>query len=270
MSTGASDTSEWAAVANQAAPSWYLDALVGRQKREVHQRFVRDCARGLKPRTVLKTDVFEEAFGSDQILFDLLPEARLTVGMDIAPEAVGGAAGRAPGSGFSFLAADVRRLPFRAEAFDLVISTSTLDHFTLRGDLQVALRELVQVLRPGGRLVITLDNPWNPMFFLLRAWSHTRWCPFPLGHTMSLAELTRSLEAQGMRVLATDWLIHNPRLVSTLLFVGLRRLMGARADVPIRALLKFFGLFAHLPTRRLTACFIAACARKPEVAEQPI
>ena len=264
------DALEWAAVASEAAPSWYLDALVGRQKREAHQRFIRVSVRGLKPRTILKTDVFEEAFGSDQILFDLYPEASLTVGMDIAVEAAKGAARRAPGGGFSFLATDVRRLPFRAEAFDLIISTSTLDHFPLRGDVSVALKELVHVVRPGGRLVITLDNPWNPMLFLLRAWSRTRWCPFPLGHTMSLPELTRTLEALGMQVLATDWLIHNPRMISTLLFVGLRRLMGARADLPIRALLWFFGLFAHLPTRRMTACFVAACARKPGAGERPV
>jgi SAM-dependent methyltransferase len=264
------DASQWAAVASQAAPSWYLDPLVGRQKREVHQRFLRDCARGLAPRTVLKTDVFEEAFGPDQILFDLQPEARLTVGMDIAREAAAGAAGRAPGSGFSFLVADVRRLPFRAGAFDLVISTSTLDHFAVRRDLDVALEELVRVVRPGGRLAITLDNPWNPMLFPLRAWSHTRWGPFPLGHTMSLAKLTRGLEARGMQVLATDWLIHNPRLVSTLMFLALRRLLGARADPPIRGLLRFFGLFAHSPARWMTACFVAACARKPEAGEHAI
>jgi SAM-dependent methyltransferase len=257
------DTSDWETVASQAAPSWYLDPLVGRQKRELHQRFIRASTRGLKPQTILKTDVFEEAFGSDHILFDLWPQADLTVGMDIAPGAAGRAANRSPGSGFSFLAADVRRLPFRPEAFDLVVSTSTLDHFALLGDLHVALRELVRVVRPGGRLVITLDNPWNPMLVLLRALSRTRWCPFPLGHTMSLAALTRGLEALGMQVTATDWLIHNPRLVSTLLFVGLRRLMGAHADRPIRALLKFFGLFAHLPTRPMTACFVAASARKP-------
>lgn len=262
------DTLEWAAVASQAAPSWYLDSLVGRQKREVHQRFIRASARGMKPDTVLKTDVFEEAFGCDHILFDLGTEARLSVGMDVACGTAGRAAARSPGRGFSFLAADVRCLPFQAEAFDLVISTSTLDHFAVRGDLDLALKELVRILRPGGRLAITLDNPWNPMFLLLRALSRTRWSPFPLGRTMSLPELTRRLEAQGMQVMATDWLIHNPRLLSTLLFVALRRVLGEYAGLPIRALLWFFGLFAHLPTRRFTACFVAAGAQKPEL-EQP-
>jgi hypothetical protein len=75
--------------------------------------------------------------------------------------------------------------------------------------------------------------------------------------------LVRRLEEAGLEVLATDVLIHNPRLISTLLFLALRRLLGRRADAPIRTLLKLFAALGHLPTRRFTACFVAACARKP-------
>jgi hypothetical protein len=73
----------------------------------------------------------------------------------------------------------------------------------------------------------------------------------------------------GMQVMATDWLIHNPRPFSTLRFVGLRLLMGTRADLPIRALRWFFGLCARLPTWCLTACLVAACLWKLELGEQP-
>ena len=96
MTKDALDASGWMMVASQAAPSSYLDPLMGRQKAEVHQRFIRAGARDLKPQAVLKADVFEEAFGSDYILFDLWPAQRLTVSMDIAPEASGGAASQPP------------------------------------------------------------------------------------------------------------------------------------------------------------------------------
>jgi hypothetical protein len=53
-------------------------------------------------------------------------------------------------------------------------------------------------------------------------------------------------------------------MVSTLLFRALRLLLGRRADVPIRALLAAFAAIGRLPTRRFTACFVAARACKPE------
>jgi len=87
MTKDAMDASGWTTIASQAAPSSYLDPLMGRQKAKVHQRFIRAGARDLKPQAVLKADVFEEAVGSDHILFDLWPAERLTVGMDIALEA---------------------------------------------------------------------------------------------------------------------------------------------------------------------------------------
>jgi hypothetical protein len=58
-------------------------------------------------------------------------------------------------------------------------------------------------------------------------------------------------------------LIHNPRLVSTALFMALRRTLGRRADGPIRFLLGSFERLGRLPTREYTACFVAVCGRKP-------
>jgi hypothetical protein len=71
------------------------------------------------------------------------------------------------------------------------------------------------------------------------------------------------LQQVGLELVATGVLIHNPRLISTLLFLGLRRLLGRRADPVIQALLRFFALPGRLSTRGFTACFVAACARKP-------
>jgi hypothetical protein len=58
-------------------------------------------------------------------------------------------------------------------------------------------------------------------------------------------------------------LIHNPRLISTLLFLVLRRLLGRHADLPIGALLRLFHAFRGWPASEVTACFVAACASKP-------
>jgi SAM-dependent methyltransferase len=255
--------SEEAHRAAAGGDSWYLDPLVAEQKRRVHQELVRRWSRGVSPRTVLKTDVFEEANGDDRILFDLFPSEAHAVGMDIAPGYLAAARKRAPENGFSFVRTDVRACAFATGSFDLVLSNSTLDHFATRGELRAALKELVRILRPGGVLIVTLDNPENPMYALLRWVTGRNWTPFVLGETASIRQLNTWLAECGVEITANEWLIHNPRLISTGLFMILRKLFGRFADPPVRTLLWMFALAARLPTRRFSACFVAACARKP-------
>ncbi|HUA21164.1 MAG TPA: class I SAM-dependent methyltransferase [Bryobacteraceae bacterium] len=246
-----------------ASPSWYLDPLVAKQKREVHQQWIRDLL-GSRPRDlILKTDLFEEAYGLDRILDDLFPEARLAVGIDLNLNTVRAAASR-DGSRFVPAASDVRHLPFRPASVDVVVSTSTLDHFESRAELAASIDELARILRPGGTLFITLDNPRNPLYHLLRWASRRGWTPFRLGQTISLSALARMLEARGFVIENTEYLIHNPRLISTILFLSLRKAFGRRADVPVQALLKLFAAGGYLPIRAFTACFVAVCAIKPE------
>ena len=63
----------------------------------------------------------------------------------------------------------MRHLPFAQGAFDGIVSNSTLDHFQSLDDLLVSLKELFRVLRPGGQMILTLDNLSNPII-LLRNW----------------------------------------------------------------------------------------------------
>ncbi|MGD0201806.1 MAG: class I SAM-dependent methyltransferase [Bryobacteraceae bacterium] len=254
---------EWESVGSRPSPSWYLDRLVAAQKRRVHQELIWRWTHDLEVSRVLKTDVFEEAYGGDQILFDLFPGAALAIGMDVAWQTAQRAQAKCGNPRVGFLVSDVRSLGVRSESVDAVVSTSTLDHLDSREALVAALKELTCVLRPGGLAVVTIDNPENPLYALLRWASRRGWAPYPLGYTVSLSGLVRGLEAAGLEVLATDTLIHNPRLISTFLFLALRRLLGRRADGPIRALLAVFAALGRLPTRRFTACFVAACARKP-------
>ncbi len=248
--------------ASEGAPSWYLDSLVAAQKQEVHTELARRWSKGLNAQTVLKTDLFEEAFGHDSVLLEIAPEARHATGIDIAEGTVAKARRRFSRAGFYFVTGDVRRLPFPDNTFDLVFSNSTLDHFQTVSEVHASLHELVRVNRPGGLIIVTLDNPSNPLYYPLRTATQRGWTPFALGCTLSDKQLNASLEQCGMEVLANDWLIHNPRLISTALFLALRRALGERADAPIRGLLKSFGVLGRLPLRRFTACFVAVCARK--------
>ena len=260
--------SEWDQVASRAHPSRYLDPLVAKQKQDVHVNLFQGWMPASASRA-LKTDVFEEAFGADALLERLAPLCQTWIGMDVAAETVRQARARSELHGAQFLACDVRHVPLRSGSLDAIVSNSTLDHFAEQRDFETAIAELARLLGPGGRLLITVDNPRNPLLWPLRWLSRLRRSPFALGYTPSATVLRQTLQRAGLQVLDTCRLIHNPRGVSTLLFLALRRLAGPRADPLIQWLLDAFAELERLPTRGFTACFLAACAVRPPLAAPP-
>ncbi len=224
------------------------------------------------PARLLKTDLFEEAFGEDQLLFDISSDGQ-KFGIDLGHSTVKYAKAKAPklaapGSGgstasFHFGVADLRTLPFKPQSFDMIISTSSLDHFASGHDFRQAVQQIISALAPGGRLIVTMDNLWNPLYFPLKWLSRFSWSPYPLGYTPSLTRLTKILVHNNLNVLKTDCLVHNPRLVSTALFLLLRRILGNRASPWIAAILKAFSWLDSLPTRYISACFVAVVAEVP-------
>ncbi len=254
---------QWDELGSRDQPSWYLDPLVAAQKKQLNARLIRRWLPERISGPLLKTDLFEEAHGTDQILFDLFSEPPQTIGTDISHATAHQAARLCPRGDFAFIAADVRRLPLRDGSCGAIISTSTLDHFDTAGEYRASVSELSRVLRPGGVLVITMDNPGNPLYGVLRWMSHKGWAPFLLGYTPSLNHLCESLTDAGLSVTGTGRMIYNPRGLSTVLFLGLRKVLGKHADGPIRLLLSLFAATGKLPARRWTACFNAARAVKP-------
>jgi SAM-dependent methyltransferase len=84
-------------------------------------------------------------------LADRVPAAAELAGIDAAAAMIetASAAGRDDRLRFSVGVAE--RLPYPAAAFDLVVSTTSFDHWA---DQQAGLTECARVLRPGGRLVL--------------------------------------------------------------------------------------------------------------------
>lgn len=245
---------------NRRSRSWYLDPLVARQKQQVHLELVARWA-GKNAGRLLKTDLFEEANGADQLLFDLCGDCGMAIGFDHDLEVVARAGLRRPdGAAIGLLASDARSIPFKTGCIDVVVSNSTLDHFQEKSDLAVALKELARILRPGGVLILTLDNPLNPLYWPLRWLSAAG--PFRLGYTPLPSELRKQLDAAHLEVVGSASLIHNPRGISTLLFLAIRRVLGQWADPVIRGLLRCFAALGSLPTRRFTCCFCAVAARR--------
>ncbi len=252
----------WRQVADRERPSWYLDPLVAAQKKQVHAGFLRTWL-PRDARRVLKTDVFEEAFGEDSLLPDLahaFPGSQQWIAMDLSAKIAARAQARVKLLSVCFLAADVRALPLRSHCLDAILSNSTLDHFDTRQEFETSVQELAHTLRPGGRLIVTVDNSVNPLYLVLRWLSRLRWAPLPLGYSTSRAGLQSILGKAGLQMVATGRLLPNPRLFSTALIPLLRRLLGPRVDRPIQWLLDRFSTLERWPTREFTACFVTACA----------
>lgn len=77
------------------------------------------------------------------------------LGVDLTPEMVERAAASVPAA--SFAEADLRALPADDASFDLVVCGLALSHL---GDLGAGVAELARVLRPGGRLVVSVLHPF--------------------------------------------------------------------------------------------------------------
>jgi ubiquinone/menaquinone biosynthesis C-methylase UbiE len=116
---------------------------------------------------VLKTDLMEESLRADDILFDLSERAKLIVGMDISPELTRLSSQRGVDCKDAyFTAADARKLPFKDNSFEVVISNSTLDHFP---QIDKGLSEVYRVLKPAGTAIITIHSKLDFTFYLFHA-----------------------------------------------------------------------------------------------------
>lgn len=106
-----------------------------------------------------ETDVILDiGCASGRQLFLLAPRIKEGFGMDIAKSFIDKAVEVKAKKGFAnlnFVQAVVEEIPFPDNFFDKVICGEVLEHVV---DKDVALRELLRVLKPGGALVVTVPN----------------------------------------------------------------------------------------------------------------
>lgn len=212
---------------------------------------------------LLKTDLFDEATGEGLIPF-LLTRANKVIGIDVSPKTLRMAR---VSRGIS-TCADVRLLPFADNSFDVVVSNSTLDHFLSLDEVKISLRELRRVLRPGGQLLLTLDNLANPVVALRNLlpfnWLHRMGVvPYYVGATCGPRRLRRMLEDVGLNVAETTATLHCPRVMA----VQIARAVQAQSTTSThQKLLRWLMIWERLstwPTRFLTGNFIAVrCVNK--------
>ena len=167
---------------------------------------------------VLKTDLYDESQSSGLLPW-LARFCHEAWGIDVDARVIERARGRlaATSTGIQIRRGDVRALEFKDASFDLIVSNSTLDHFDRPGDLERAIGELCRLLRPAGTLVLTLDNPANPVVWLRNRIHIPDWMtrigavPYPVGHTLTMSELERQVVSHGLQVKHRAYFGHVPR-----------------------------------------------------------
>lgn len=120
-----------------------------------------------------------------------VPAAAELAGIDAAPAMIETARAAARDDRLRFSAGVAERLPFAAETFDLVVTTTSFDHWA---DQQAGLTECARVLTAGGQLVLAdLFSAWLWPTILLSRRDRARTKP----------RATRLLAAAGFR--APQW-----------------------------------------------------------------
>jgi SAM-dependent methyltransferase len=273
LNKSGSTAGHWDHVAREWVQKGYSNELLAEHKKKTYLGLIARWADVAGARNILKTDLFQEASGLDQFLFDLGQVNSNIVGIDVSHEIVGMAKSRARNHGADpgkYLCCDVRHLPFRDNSISLIISDSTLDHFPDEADIITSLQELGRALQPGGILIVTMDNKSNPTYppyIFFRLWMRLGLSPYFIGKTLSLKKLRQTLEGIGLDVEGSTAIFHYPHPdgLIRLLERSLRKLSRGKLDNTIRRGLALLDGLEGKRTRYLTGRYIAVKAIKPKV-----
>ncbi len=135
----------------------YEDGWAGRLHREIADR----CADLALARSPSPGRILDVGCGTGYLLRRLAarcPAAAGLAGVDAAPAMIQVARQAATDRRLSFLAGTAEHLPYPAGTFDLVVSTTSFDHWA---DQQAGLAQCARVMAPGGCLVLAdLFSAW--------------------------------------------------------------------------------------------------------------
>lgn len=138
----------------EAYASWRARSL-GLITEGIEQRLILDLMGGLAGHRVL-----DAGCGDGALACAAASRGAQVTGIDPDPSMLAAASSRAAQAGVraTFLNGRVERLPFPNASFDVVVSVTVLCFVS---DAAGAVREMVRVLRPGGRLVLGELGRWS-------------------------------------------------------------------------------------------------------------
>lgn len=231
----------------------------------IHVWWLERIASDICGKRILKTDLFDEAFG-DGLTAWFEERGGDIIACDLALSTVTIATQKK--KSVAAAVADVTHLPFFADMFDCVFSDSTLDHFESEGEIEQCLHEIFRVLRPGGKLILTMDNPRNPIVWVRNQqpqfWKRLKLIPYMVGVTCSARRQVQLLESAGYEVASIETIMHSPRVLLVPICRWLNKRRGHQRPTSAGLYwLRCFEKLSNLPFNQLTGHFVAVVARKP-------
>lgn len=260
----------------------YWDSIIinsrGSRREDLWRAHLKEVYQGLMDRWMenstrgftLKTDLYDEAISSHGLIPLCRQKCECIVGTDVSFGVAVAAKERMIkecDGWHNAVCTDVRKMAFRSDSFDQIISNSTLDHFRHKKSIIVSLNELRRIMRPGGTLIITLDNLSNPLVFLRNLWPYRLLklfglVPFYMGVTLSGPQLVRLLESSGFRVHDSTAIAHSPRIIAIWTGYLLGRMGSDKLKAYFHRLLRLFERLERFPTKYWTGYFVAVKAIK--------
>jgi SAM-dependent methyltransferase len=230
--------------------------------KNIYQRFISGHG-GI----ALKTDLYDEAISEHNLLSLLEQHYQQVVGLDHSSTVAQRARQRITNEKIVILVSDVRCVPFEDNSFDCILSNSTLDHFPSKKDIITSLKELYRILKPHGRLIISLDNPSNPVIRLRNALPYKILksigiIPYYMGVTLSKTELIRAMEGQGFKIKESSVIVHCPRFFAIWTGFLVNRLGSKTINKCFLKILDIFEYLENLPSKYLTGYFVCVEATK--------
>jgi SAM-dependent methyltransferase len=243
----------------------YINNAFYKYKKGEHIAIINYWGNELLKGRILKTDLFEEAVGVDYFLPSLNIKNKNIFGIDISPYIVKLAKirfGQINKNNIKYSACDVRNICFKKDCFDLIISNSTLDHFK---DLDSAFHEFYRIIKPGGILILTLNNKFNlSMHSLLIIRKIFNIKDQLSGYEFTVRYLEKKLEKIGFKVEDSTTILH----VFAFILVSLFLEKGSKtANWFIYKIVYFSELFykKYKILKKYTGLLIALKVTKPKI-----
>ena len=161
-------------------------------------------------KSILKTDMYEDAFGSDQLINRTEFDGAKITGMDISLKVTLLAKQKGGTDSHSYANCDVTNLCYKDSEFDVVLSVSTLDHFDSVTDFKKSVDELVRVLKPGGKFLLILDNRYSLFNNVNLLKKLLNVLPFRMGKTYTAKEVSKLFAERGIKIISEEYGLYTP------------------------------------------------------------